>query len=54
MVIKNLPYLYRLVKHLVSSKEDKKRAYETLQSVGLASGKVRFVVICGKVLIRLD
>ncbi|XP_057303429.1 1-phosphatidylinositol 4,5-bisphosphate phosphodiesterase beta-1-like [Hydractinia symbiolongicarpus] len=28
-----------LVKNYASSKEDKKRAYETLQSVGLASGK---------------
>ena len=33
-------FVNSLVKHFASSKEDKKRAYDTLQSVNLASGKV--------------
>jgi len=32
--------IYRLVKHFVASKDDKKRAYDMLLNAGLAQGKV--------------
>ena len=44
----------RLVKYFVASKDDKKRAYDALQLVGLASGKVLpFYIILHLFLIHL-